>query len=74
LLLRTENGTGEMPLLAREAKLLLLLIQHPVGEALALLEADCSQADRATLPQDAQRWLAKSVKLGIWSGIDPCAQ
>lgn len=55
-----------------EAKLLQLLQQYPLEQALGLLEATASEAERAALPERAQAWLARSVQLGVWSGLaDP---
>jgi len=53
----------------REATLLDLLRTHPVGVALALLEEQCSAAERAALPAQAQRWLSRSVQRGVWSAL-----
>lgn len=52
-----------------EAKLLQLLQQYPLEQALGLLEAAASEAERAALPERAQAWLARSVQLGVWSGL-----
>jgi hypothetical protein len=55
-----------------EAKLLQLLQLYPLEQALGLLEATASDAERAALPERAQAWLARSVQLGVWSGLaDP---
>jgi hypothetical protein len=70
LLVRHPAGTGRMPLAKREAQLLALLAKHPVGQALAELEAACTDAERADLPAHVQNWLARSVDLGCWCGAD----
>lgn len=63
---------GLLPLEPREAQLLRLLVQHPVGTALARLEAACADSDseRQRLPELVQTWLARSVGRGIWAGLD----
>ena len=53
----------------REAQLLGLLTQYPVANALAHLEAECFEVERQQLPERVQAWLARSMRLGIWSGI-----
>jgi Putative DNA-binding domain len=63
---------GLLALEPAEAKLLRLLQQHPLEQALGLLEAAASDAERVQLPARAQAWLARSVQLGVWSGLaDP---
>jgi len=69
-LVRRPFGMGELSLSAREARLFELLGAHPVAEALALLEAECPEGERAALPAMTQRWLARSVELGFWSGVE----
>ena len=69
-LVRRPAGVGELSLGAREARLFALLGAHPVAEALARLEAECKEGERAELPAMTQRWLARSVELGFWSGAD----
>jgi Putative DNA-binding domain len=61
---------GLLPLEPREAQLLGLLTNHAVGTALSRLEADCSEEERHHLPELVQSWLARSVKLGIWVGLE----
>jgi hypothetical protein len=61
---------GLLALEPREAQLLELLILHPVGIALARLEAACPEAERQELPELVQTWLARSVRLGIWVGLE----
>jgi hypothetical protein len=69
-LVRRPGGIGQLTLAAREARLFELLVANPVSEALALLEAECPEDERASLPAMAQRWLAHSVELDFWSGIE----
>jgi hypothetical protein len=66
-LVRRAGGIGQMPLEAREAELFDLLARHTVRDALVRLEAACPEAERATLPENAQRWLARSVQLDFWT-------
>ena len=68
-LFRTAEGTAEVPLEAREAALLRLLREHPVRDAVALLERGCPEEDRAELPSKTQAWLARSVQRGWWTGM-----
>ncbi|HVU00676.1 MAG TPA: DNA-binding domain-containing protein [Polyangiaceae bacterium] len=69
-LVRRPGGVGELSLAPLEARLFELLAGHPVSEALGLLEAECPEPERAALPANAQRWLARSVELGFWSGLE----
>jgi len=68
-LIREPGGVRQLPLEPLEAELLALLRDHPVGEALGLLEASCPAELRATLPAQCQRWLAQGVARGFWCGI-----
>lgn len=61
---------GLVALEPREARLLGLLTQHPVAVALARLEAECTETELSQLPPQVQAWLARSVRLGIWAGLD----
>lgn len=71
MLLREPDGVRQLPLAPLEGELLSLLSEHPVRDALARLEAACPEAERATLPAQTQRWLARSVERGFWAGIAP---
>jgi hypothetical protein len=68
-LVREPNGVRQLPLEALEASLFTLLAQHTVRDALALLEQSCADDSRASLPANTQRWLARSVALGLWAGV-----
>lgn len=70
-LVREVAGIRQLTLEAREAELLMLLREYPVREALARLEAGCSEAERVALPGNAQRWLAQGVARGMWTGLAP---
>jgi Putative DNA-binding domain len=70
LLLRKGVALGLMGLEPLEAKLLLGLREQAVGVALALLESDCPAHERADLPARTRAWLARSVRLGVWSGLE----
>jgi hypothetical protein len=70
LLTRRELQLGVVPLEPLEARLLALLPRFPLAEALGRLEAACPAAELATLPARAQGWLARSVKLGVWSHVE----
>jgi len=69
LLTRQGVTLGVVALEPREAELLLALQQYPLERALARLEAATPEAERARLPERAQAWLARSMRLGIWSGF-----
>ena len=69
MLVRRDEGIAQHALEPREAALLALLREHPVGEALARLEASCPPAERDALPASAQRWLARGMQQGWWSGV-----
>jgi hypothetical protein len=70
VLLRAPGGVGHLALEPMEGELMTLVQQHAVGEALARLEQSCDEAERAELPSKVQRWLARSVELGFWAGIE----
>ncbi|MEO8801234.1 MAG: DNA-binding domain-containing protein, partial [Polyangiaceae bacterium] len=69
-IVRRDAGTFELALEPREAELHVLLRSRSVGDALAELEARCSDEERAALPANAQRWLARSVENDFWVGLD----
>jgi hypothetical protein len=66
---RHELGLGAVALSHENARLLELLSQHTVCEALARLEAELSAHARADLPREVQRWLAESVRIGFWTAL-----
>lgn len=72
-LFRTERGVGQLALEPEHARLLELLSAHTVADALARLESERDAADRETLPERVQRWLAQSVRLGFFRGMRPLA-
>ncbi|MCL2449477.1 MAG: DNA-binding domain-containing protein [Polyangiaceae bacterium] len=69
-LVRTRTGVGERVLDPLEARLFALLRDFPMAEGLARLEATIPASERATLPARTRDWLARSVRLGFWSGLD----
>lgn len=69
-IVRRKAGVGALPLDPLEARLFALLREHPVGDALAMLETSCPDDDRTTLPAKARGWLARSVELDFWTGLD----
>jgi hypothetical protein len=69
LLARVDERIALLPLEPREAELLSLLCELPLNAALARLEASCSPEERTELPEKAQAWLARSVRLGVWAGF-----
>lgn len=69
LLVRTQRGVGYVKLERTEGQLFEELFEYPVGAALARVEQRVSENERASLPQKTQAWLARSVRLGVWSGV-----
>ncbi|MBK9519631.1 MAG: putative DNA-binding domain-containing protein [Anaeromyxobacter sp.] len=61
----------ELEVPPRQAQLLELLEELPVGEALAVLEARCRGAERDRLPAQVERWLAQGVELGLFAAVSP---
>ncbi len=70
LVVRQVLEVATTPLAPREAELLELLSQHPVSDALALLEERCTDAERRELPSQVEAWLSRSVQLGAWAALD----
>lgn len=66
---QTHVGVSQARLSRLEASLWRLLGEHPVERALGLLEASCTDAERATLPALTQTFLARSVELHFWTGL-----
>ncbi len=69
LLYTLPTGLRAQRIQALHAALLERLAQLPVQEALAQLEQAASPEERALLLQNAQRWLAESVREGFWSEV-----
>lgn len=69
LLVRQERGVGHVKLEQTEARLFEELFEHPVATALERLEQSVPESERALLPEKTQAWLARSVRLGVWSGV-----
>jgi hypothetical protein len=69
LLMRTPRGVAHLKLELTEARLFEELFEYPVGVALARLEQWVAEGERAQLPEKTQAWLARSVRLGVWSGV-----
>jgi hypothetical protein len=70
LLLRAGTKLSLLPLEPREAQLWGLLQELNVATALERLERDCSKDELVDLPACTQRWLARSVTLGFWVGLE----
>jgi hypothetical protein len=66
---RNAQGVVQLRLAPLQARLLTLLEQHPVGEALARLEAEADPAARAALPEQTQAWIAQGVANAFWIGL-----
>ncbi|HVY31930.1 MAG TPA: DNA-binding domain-containing protein [Polyangiaceae bacterium] len=71
LLARHASKLGLLALEPREAELFGLLQRLPLERALGELEAAAPTEERARLPERAQAWLARSVRLGIWAAFVP---
>jgi hypothetical protein len=69
-IVRRDDALAALPLAPREGELLTLLRAHTLEHALAQLGAACAPDERAALPAHVQAWLARSVQLGFWSGLD----
>lgn len=69
-IVRKPQGIAHVPLDPREGLLLRLLERLSVHDALALLEAECAESERAELPAHAQSWLARGVEQGFWIGLE----
>jgi hypothetical protein len=69
LLCRVPRGERVIPLTSTHARLLELLRAHPVGRALAMLEAEHPAIAAVDLASDVQRWLAQGMALGLWRGV-----
>ena len=65
-LIRNDQAVTWIELDLLEAKLLELLAQMPVNEAMQRFEGECSGVPRATLPGLVQRWIARSMQLNLW--------
>jgi len=69
LLSHQSGKLGLLALEAREAELFELLQRLPLQHALGRLEVAAPPEERASLPERAQAWLARSVRLGLWQGF-----
>jgi hypothetical protein len=63
------EGVLRLQLEPLEGRLFALLSSSTVRDALACLESECPENERARLPQKTQEWLARSVTLGFWTGL-----
>jgi len=66
---RTARGIAHAALGDEQARLLELLAAQPVGDALATLESECEPSARTDLPERIQRFLARAVQQGFFSGF-----
>lgn len=69
LLAWRQGRLGLLQLEPHEARLLALLQEHSLEHALGLLESNVPELERAQLPERARAWLARSVRLGVWSSL-----
>jgi len=70
MICRSPEGFRSVPLEPLAAKLMELLDERPVGQALAELEQRVPPAQRAELAARTQRWLAEGIRHGFWTGLD----
>ncbi|HET8932523.1 MAG TPA: putative DNA-binding domain-containing protein [Polyangiales bacterium] len=68
-LFRTIRGVTQLRLEPLQARLYSLLETHPLGSALAQLEAAVDPTTRATLPEQTQAWMAVGIANGFWVGL-----
>jgi hypothetical protein len=68
-LFRTASGIGRLELSNKHARLLELLAERRIADALAQLEIECTPDEQRMLPEQAQRWLAQGINLGFWTGL-----
>lgn len=64
------SGHRVAPLDRVQADLFRHLQSEPIAGALARLEAEHAGEDPAALARNVQRWLAESMALGFWTGIE----
>lgn len=69
-LFRNARGVGQLPLEPGHARLLALLEERSLGEALTQLERETSAQERDALPKHVQGWLAQSARLGFFRGVE----
>jgi hypothetical protein len=70
-LVRTPEGMAKAQLEPHEARLHQLVTSHPLAIALAQLENETPEPERADLPRKTREWLAKAVRVGAFVGMDP---
>lgn len=69
LLVRREGATSFVRIGGAEARLYELLTGAPVGEALGTWMAEFAKGAPHESSEVARRWLERSVRLGLWSGV-----
>lgn len=68
-LFRSTQGVTQLRLAPMQARLYTLLESHPLGHALAQLEAEAEPTTRASLPEQTQSWIAQGIAHGFWIGV-----
>jgi hypothetical protein len=68
-LFRNAEGVAQLELAPLQARLFELLDSHPLGEALAQLEAEADIEAREHLPARTQAWIAQGVANHFWIGL-----
>lgn len=68
LVFRTERGVGHGQLAPAHARLLDLLRDHSLGEALATVQNECPEAERDRLPESIRDFFAAATRVGCFTG------
>lgn len=69
---RGRAGAAVLPLTRLQAALYRRLGGETIEAAVAHLDADAIPSERAELPAQVAEWMALSVRLGFWAGVEPC--
>ncbi len=70
LVFRARLRVSELELEPQQARLFTLLRECSLSDALGKLETECAAHERAELPGNVQRWLARSMELDMWCGFE----
>jgi len=66
---QTPRGIAHVLLSQENARLLELLKDHTVADALSILEVECSSGARSGLPERVERFFRSAVQAGFFSGL-----
>lgn len=70
-IVRTPETMAKIPLELHEARLHELLTTRSLSSALARLEGEIPEVERPDLPRKTQEWLAKAIRWGAFTGMEP---